>query len=360
MPPLTYTLTGFVNSETSSVVSGAATLSTTYTNTTSADGSPVTITITVGTLSATNYSFPALVNGQITINKADATILITDYSDAFDAAAHTASGTATGVGSVDLSSGLTFASSYTDAPGGSTAWTFAGGTNYNDASGTASVNIGKADATILITDYSGAFDAAAHTASGTATGVGSVDLSSGLTFASSYTDAPGGSTAWTFAGGTNYNDASGTASVNIGKADATILITDYSGVFDAAAHTASGTATGVGSVDLSSGLTFASSYTDAPGGSTAWTFAGGTNYNDASGTASVNIGKADATILITDYSGVFDAAAHTASGTATGVGSVDLSSGLTFALHTRMPLAVLPPGHLQEERTTTMPAVRPV
>jgi hypothetical protein len=232
---------------------------------------------------------------------------------------------------VDLSSGLSFATSYTNAPGGSTVWSFAGGVNYNDATGTALVTIEKADANIAITDYSGTYDAAVHTASGTATGVSSVDLSSGLSFATSYTNAPGGSTVWSFAGGVNYNDATGTALVTIGKADADIAITDYSGTYDAAAHTASGTATGVSSVDLSSGLSFATSYTNAPGGSTVWSFAGGVNYNDATGTALVTIGKADANIAITDYSGTYDAAAHTASGTATGVSSVDLSSGLSFA-----------------------------
>ena len=76
VPALTYTLTGFVNNETPSVVLGAASLSTSYTNTTSVTVSPVTITTAIGTLSATNYSFPTLVNGQVTIGKKTASVIV--------------------------------------------------------------------------------------------------------------------------------------------------------------------------------------------------------------------------------------------------------------------------------------------
>ena len=72
----TYAATGFVNSETASVISGSATYSTTYTNITAAATSGVTITPIVTGLSATNYSFtPA--DGTITINKASSSISVT-------------------------------------------------------------------------------------------------------------------------------------------------------------------------------------------------------------------------------------------------------------------------------------------
>ncbi|UQD56477.1 MBG domain-containing protein [Flavobacterium sp. K5-23] len=494
-----------------------------------------------------NYT-ATTVNGSIEIGKATATIAIVDYSADYDTFAHTASGTATGVNSTDLSSGLSFATSHTNVPGGSTNWSFAGGTNYNNANGTANVTIGKATATLVlgnltghtydatsksatasitpvgvtgvtvtgsgtdagdypasasldnanytattvngsleigkatatiaIVDYSADYDTFAHTASGTATGVNSTDLSSGLSFATSHTNVPGGSTNWSFAGGTNYNNANGTANVTIGKATATLVlgnltghtydatsksatasitpvgvtgvtvtgsgtdagdypasasldnanytattvngsleigkatatiaIVDYSADYDTFAHTASGTATGVNSTDLSSGLSFATSHTNVPGGSTNWSFAGGTNYNNANGTANVTIGKATATLVlgnltghtydatsksatasitpvgvtgvtvsgsgmnagdypasasldnanytattvngsleigkatatiaIVDYSADYDTFAHTASGTATGVNSTDLSSGLSFTTsHTNVP-----------------------
>jgi len=73
-PVLTYTITAFVNNETTNVVSGSPMLSTTYTNSTVVSNSPVAITVTAGTLTATNYTF-AFSNGVITVGKAE--LLIT-------------------------------------------------------------------------------------------------------------------------------------------------------------------------------------------------------------------------------------------------------------------------------------------
>jgi sugar lactone lactonase YvrE len=67
VPALTYTITGFVNGDTTAVVTGTPLLSTAATAT-SAPGS-YAITITQGTLAAANYTFK-LVNGTLTITKA--------------------------------------------------------------------------------------------------------------------------------------------------------------------------------------------------------------------------------------------------------------------------------------------------
>jgi len=71
----TYTPTGFVNSETSSVISGSVTYTTTYTNSTAAGTAGITITPVITGLTATNYSFSAA-NGTITITKADQSITL--------------------------------------------------------------------------------------------------------------------------------------------------------------------------------------------------------------------------------------------------------------------------------------------
>ena len=65
-PALTYTITGFVNSDTISVVSGTPVLTTTAT--TSSPAGPYPITVTQGTLSATNYTF-TLINGILTVTQ---------------------------------------------------------------------------------------------------------------------------------------------------------------------------------------------------------------------------------------------------------------------------------------------------
>ena len=145
--------------------------------------------------------------------------------------------------------------------------------------------------------------AAAHGATGTATGVRRRrPLGSSLDLGASFTNVPGGTANWTFTGGTNYNDQSGTAAIVITKADATVTVNGYTGVYDAAAHGATGTATGIGGErGAGSSLDLGASFTNVPGGTANWTFTGGTNYNDQSGTAAIVINKADATVTVNGY-----------------------------------------------------------
>ncbi|HXT23717.1 MAG TPA: kelch repeat-containing protein [Candidatus Eisenbacteria bacterium] len=207
-------------------------------------------------------------------------------------------------------------------------------------SATTTATIRKVDATINVSGYSVAYNATAHMATGTATGVGSVDLSAGLNLTgTSHTDAGDyPADAWTFTGGQNYNDKNGTVHDHIDKANAVIDVTPYSVTYNGAAHTATGTATGVGGVDLSAGLNLTgTSHTDAGDyPADAWTFTGGQNYNDKNGTVHDHIDKANAVIDVTPYSVTYNGAAHTATGTATGVGGVDLSAwlNLTGTSHT--------------------------
>ena len=65
-PPLTATITGFVGNDTAAVVSGVPTLSTTATTASRVGNYPIIVGL--GTLSATNYDFPTLVNGSFDVN----------------------------------------------------------------------------------------------------------------------------------------------------------------------------------------------------------------------------------------------------------------------------------------------------
>ena len=281
------------------------------------------------------------------INKATAVIVVTPYALTYDGNAHTATGTATGVENpnpVDLSGLLDLsATTHTNASDyPADTWTFAGNGNYNATSGTVHDVINKAIATINVTAYSVTYDGNPHTATGTATGVGGADLSTLLDFtgtthtsAGTYNNDP-----WTFtdpAG--NYTTQNGSVNDLINKATATINVTAYTVTYDGNPHTASGTATGVGGVDLSTLLdltgtthTNAGTYNNDP-----WTFtdpAG--NYTTQNGTVNDLINKAIATINVTAYSVTYDGNPHTATGTATGVGGVDLSTllDLTGTTHT--------------------------
>jgi hypothetical protein len=70
IPTLTYSLSGFVNNDPTSVVNGTPALSTTATSTSNVGSYP--ITVATGTLAATNYSF-LYVPGTLTINTAGST-----------------------------------------------------------------------------------------------------------------------------------------------------------------------------------------------------------------------------------------------------------------------------------------------
>ncbi|HUG10679.1 MAG TPA: kelch repeat-containing protein, partial [Opitutaceae bacterium] len=266
-------------------------------------------------------------NGTVanSIAKADAVVTVTGYSGTYDAAAHGATGSATGVALDPTAAGssLDLGATFTDVPGGTANWTFTGGTNYNDQNGSVEIEISKADATVVVSGYTGTYDAAAHGASGSATGVAldPTAVGSTLDLGASFTDVPGGTANWTFIGGTNYNDQSGSVAIDISKADAVVTVNGYSGTYDAAAHGATGSATGVALDPTAAGSTLdlGATFTDVPGGTANWTFTGGTNYNDQSGSVAIDIAKANAVVSVTGYSGTYDAAAHGATGSATGV-----------------------------------------
>lgn len=269
-----------------------------------------------------------------TINKAVATVTVSGYTGNYDAAAHGATAVITGVDAGGAATGSSFASSsFTNVPGGTANWTFTGGTNYTDQSGTAVIVINKAVATVTVTGYTGTYDATAHGATAVITGVDAGGAATGSSFSSSsFTDYPGGTANWTFTGGTNYTDQSGTAAIVINKATATCTINGYTGIYDATAHGASGSCVGVAG-DLSaagSSLNLGANFTDYPGGTANWSFTGGTNYTNQSGTAAIVINKAMATVTVNGYTGVYDAAPHGASGSATGVGGANLNAGLSL------------------------------
>src|SRR5206468_10913985 len=88
--------------------------------------------------------------------------------------------------------------------------------------------------------------------------------------------------------------ASGTVHDALAKATATIVVTPYNVTYNGVPHTATGSATGVGTTNLNAQLTLSGTTHTNAGDypSEAWSFAGGTNYNDASGTVHDALAKA--------------------------------------------------------------------
>ena len=92
VPELTVSYSGFVNGEDTNVLSGTPTLTTTADTNSTVAGSPYVISVTNGTLSATNYSF-AFVDGQLTIATVAVSANVTVANKGYDG---TTSATITG------------------------------------------------------------------------------------------------------------------------------------------------------------------------------------------------------------------------------------------------------------------------
>ena len=93
-PPLTYTITGFVNQDTIAVVSGAADCTTTATITSDVGTYPITCTL--GTLTATNYDF-VFVPGTLTVTPAPLTVTVDSFTRVYGDPNPTFTGTITGI-----------------------------------------------------------------------------------------------------------------------------------------------------------------------------------------------------------------------------------------------------------------------
>ncbi|MBE7538058.1 MAG: hypothetical protein HS122_06570 [Opitutaceae bacterium] len=96
-PTLTASITGFVNGETSSVLLGAPILSTSATATSAPGTYP--ITVSAGSLLASNYAFTNLVNGTLTITPSQLTIVLEGLNRVYNGQPQPVSATTTPSGS---------------------------------------------------------------------------------------------------------------------------------------------------------------------------------------------------------------------------------------------------------------------
>jgi hypothetical protein len=89
VPTLTYTITGFVNGDGPSAVSGTPALTTTATAASGVAGNPYAIDVAIGTLAAANYRFPNLVPGALAVTPAPLTVTADNLSKVYGAAVPT-------------------------------------------------------------------------------------------------------------------------------------------------------------------------------------------------------------------------------------------------------------------------------
>ncbi len=170
-----------------------------------------------------------------------------------------------------------------------------------------------------------------------------------------------------------------------------ITTNGYTGVYDGAAHGATGTAVGVETspIDLNSLLHLGTNFTNVPGGTADWTFDGNGNYNSTSGTVAITIGQVTLTgaiagnptkvydgntdasltapnftlanlvggdnFTVTKTSGAYNTSdVLTASTVTASLAAGDfLPVGSTLAGNYMLPTSVSGPGHITPDPTTT-------
>jgi hypothetical protein len=341
-------------------------------------GSPVTLTasgsngvatsISYSTLSVGSHTVTATYtptgsfggsNGSLTqtVNKADqAAVTVTGPADVTYGTAGTATATGgSGTGAYSFSAGSSSGCSVsgttvsvTNASGTCVLTaTRAGDNNYNDSAASApfTANLHKANqAAVTVTGpadvtYGTAGAATATGGSGTGAYSFSAGSSTGCSVSgttASVTNASGTCVLTaTRAGDNNYNDSAASAPFTVGlhKANATVTVNGYTGVYDASPHSATGTATGVNGEDLSALLHLGSSFTDVPGGTVNWAFDGNNNYNSAGGTASITINQADTTTTVTGGTFAYDGNPHPATVSVTGAGGLNLTPASAAPVH---------------------------
>ena len=292
VPTLTYTYTGLVNKDTSATFTGS--LSTTATSSSNVGGYP----ITQGTLAATgNYTISTYGPGTLTVIAAPLTVTATNESMTYGGTVPTLTYTYTGLVNKDTSATFT-GSLVTTATSSSnvggypiTQGNLAATGNYTIGTyDPGTLTVIAAPLTVTATNesmmYGGIVPVLGYAYTGVVNGGTSPTFSGSLattaTSSSNVGDYP--ITQGTLAATGNYTINTFNAStLSIAKANAIVVVTPYSVVYNGEAHTATGIATGVNGVSLN-GLVVNSTHTNAGTYSDTWTFTDTTgNYNNASG-----------------------------------------------------------------------------
>ena len=307
------------------------------------NGSTITITgagpctVTASQAGSANYNAAPDVPRSLTVNQATATISVSGYTGVYDGNAHGATGSATGVNGEDLMSLLNLGASFTNVPGGTAHWTFAGNTNYAPSSGDATITITKAPSTTTVTcpaseTYTGA---AITPCSVTVTGT-NLSLTPAANYANN-TNVGTATASYTYAGDSNHDGSSDSKSFAITKASSTTTVTcpaseTYTG---AAIEPCTATATGAGGLSQSVTLVYTNN-TNAGSATASATFGGDANHDGSTGNGGFTITKASSTTAVTcpaseTYTG---SAIEPCTATATGAGGLSQSVTVLYANNT--------------------------
>ena len=306
-----------------------------------------TYAVAVSFTSADNNYSNASGSGSILINKADSTTVVSvagGVTFTYDATAHPATVSVTGAGGLSLTPDPVYSCGHAPinvADSGCTAsYNFVGDNNHNPSSDSKTYTISKATPIVTVSGGLFTFDGSAHAATITVTGVGGVTVSgssavtyNGVATAPTNAGTYAVSVSFTSADG-NYNNASGSGSILINKADSITLVSGvFTFTFDGNPHPATVSVTGAGGLSLTPDPIYSCGHAPinvADSGCTAsYNFAGDDNHNPSSDSKTYTISKATPLVTVSGGPFIFDGNSHAATIAVTGVGGVTVSGSST-------------------------------
>jgi hypothetical protein len=220
----------------------------------------------------------------------------------------------------------------TNAGTASASATYSGDANHNGSDDTKNFTVAKASSvTAVVCPASVAYTGTAQTpCTASATGAGALNQTLTVSYANN-TNAGTATASATYSGDANHNGSDNTKNFAVAKANATIVVTPYSVIYNGVAHTATGTAKGALNESLSGLNLSATAHTNAGDyPADAWTFTDVTgNYNNANSTVHDVIAKADqAAVTVTGPSDVTYGSTGTAAASGgSGTGGYNFSAG---------------------------------
>jgi hypothetical protein len=273
-----------------------------------------------------------------TITPGTPTVTVTDNSGTYTGSAFTATAKVAGAASLE---GVTPTIAYYSgtsatgtalgaAPSTTGTYTvlasFAGSTDYNSSSGSTTFSIAPAVPSVSVTDATGGYNGNAFAATDTVAGAPSLEgVTPTLTYYSgtkatgtALSGAPSAIGTYTvlasFAGSTDYSTASASTTFDITKPTPTLVVSDASGGYNGAAFTATDTVNGLASLEgvtptLSyyKGVTNIGAAPSSVGTYTVYaTFAGSSDYNSTTSSATFTISKGTPTVTVSDAGGTYN------------------------------------------------------
>jgi Carboxypeptidase regulatory-like domain len=291
----------------------------------------------------------------LTVNKADATIVVTPYNVPFDGNSHTGAGTATGVSGESLSGLDLSGTTHTNASNYSgDHWTFTDVTgNYNNATGTIDDAISRVSSATEVTVGNATYDGNPHGATASVTGTGGLNQSLTVTYSGRNTTVYGPTTTppanagdytagASYPGDANHNASNDSEDYSIFTASSVTQASVSDATYDGNPHGGAASVTGPGGLSQSVTVSYAGRNSTVYGPSTTpptnagdytatASYAGDANHTASNDAKDYSILRAASVTQTSVSDETYDGNPHGGTASVTGAGGLSQSVTVSYA-----------------------------